>query len=170
MARRKNKKARRRKSRPMLKLMPALEAYAVANVATQNLFGGNPIQFLLGDLNTQGGTGLAGLMGPQPGVLTLKEMITGEYNMAALPNTSGVYSPTSGGSTLVYQSGSATGTSQGTPLAIVSQNFQNNFGNIVVGSVLTTAGFRIANKVLAKPKNKANAMLKQFGLGSTIQI
>jgi hypothetical protein len=152
----------------MLKLMPALEAYAVANVATQNLFGGNPMQFLLGDLNQQAGTGaLSGIMGPQPGVLTLKEMITGEYNMSAVPYSSGIYSPTSGTST-----GSPYGmtSSQGTPLEIVSQNFQNNFGNIVVGSVLTTAGFRIANKVLAKPKNKANAMLRQFGLGSTIQI
>ena len=71
---------------------------------------------------------------------------------------------------MAYQSGQALGTSFGTPLEIVTENFKDNFGNIIVGSVLTTAGFRLANKVLAKPKNKANAMLRQFGLGSTIQI
>ena len=30
----------------MFRVMPALEAYAVANVATQNLMGGNPIQVI----------------------------------------------------------------------------------------------------------------------------
>ena len=64
----------------MLKVMPALEAYAIANIATQNLVGGNPLQFLLGDLNTTTGTGLSAIMGPQPGVLTLKELLVGEYN------------------------------------------------------------------------------------------
>jgi hypothetical protein len=154
----------------MLKVMPALEAYAIANIATQNLVGGSPLQFLLGDLNATAGTGFGAIMGPQPGVLTLKELLTGEYNIAALPNSSGIYSPTSGGSTMAYQSGQALGTSFGTPLEIVTSNFKDNIGNIVVGSVLTSAGFRLANKVLAKPKNKANAMLRQFGLGSTIQI
>ena len=155
----------------MLKVMPALEAYAIANVATQNLFGGNPLQFVLGDLNATGGTGgLAAVMGPQPGVLTLKELLVGEYNIGGSGSSTGSLGPTSGSSTLVYQSGSATGTMFGTPLEVVSQNFQNNFGNIIIGSVMTTAGFRIANKVLAKPKNKANKMLRQFGLGSTIQI
>ena len=153
----------------MLKLMPALEAYAIANVATQNLFGGNPLQFVLGDLNATGGPGgLASIMGPQPGVLTLKELMVGEYNIGSVGSS--IAGPTSGSSSLVYQSGSAAGTAFGTPLEIVSQNFQNNFGNIIIGSVMTTAGFRIANKVLAKPKNKANKMLRQFGLGSTLQI
>jgi hypothetical protein len=155
----------------MLKVMPALEAYAIANVATQNLFGGNPLQFVLGDLNATGGTGgLAAVMGPQPGVLTLKELLVGEYNIGGSGSSTGALGPTSGSSSLVYQSGSATGTMFGTPLEVVSQNFQNNFGNIIIGSVMTTAGFKIANKVLAKPKNKANKMLRQFGLGSTIQI
>ena len=169
MARRKSKRKTRRRAKPMLKLMPALEAYAIANVATQNLFGGNPLQFVLGDLNATGGTGgLASIMGPQPGVLTLKELMVGEYNIGSVGSS--IAGPTSGSSSLVYQSGSAAGTAFGTPLEIVSQNFQNNFGNIIIGSVMTTAGFRIANKVLAKPKNKANKMLRQFGLGSTLQI
>ena len=65
----------------MFRVMPALEAYAVANVATQNLMGGNPIQVILGDLNTTAGTGMyGGLMGPQPGVITIKEMLTGSMN------------------------------------------------------------------------------------------
>ena len=65
----------------MIKLMPMLEAYATANIATQNLMGGNPLQVLLGDLNTTAGTGAYGnLLGPQPGVITVKEMLTGAMN------------------------------------------------------------------------------------------
>lgn len=154
----------------MLRVLPALEAYAIANIATQNLVGGNPLQFLLGDLNTTAGTGFGAVMGPQPGVLTLKELLTGEYNYGALSGMTGLsgqLSPTSGWTGSVAGTGS---TAQGTPLEIISSNFQNNFGNIVVGSVLTTAGFRIANKVLAKPKNKMNAMIRKVGLGSTVQL
>lgn len=153
----------------MLRVLPALEAYAIANIATQNLVGGNPLQFLLGDLNTTAGTGFGAVMGPQPGVLTLKELLMGEYNYGQLTagGMTGTLSPTSGYSGAVAGTGS---TAQGTPLEILSANFSNNFGNIVVGSVLTTAGFRVANKVLAKPKNKMNKMIRQVGLGSTIQL
>lgn len=155
----------------MLKVMPALEAYAIANIATQNLVGGSPLQFLLGDLNASAGTGgFSQLMGPQPGVLTLKELMTGEYNYGLLPSSGGslpgAMSPTSG----YTGTNTATGTGAGTPLEIISANFSSNFGNIVVGSVLTTAGFRIANKVLSKPKAKMNALLRKVGMGSTIQI
>ena len=153
----------------MLRVMPALEAYVTANIATQNLFGGSPFQFLLGDLNATGGTGaLSNLMGPQPGVLTLSEMVKGEYNIGSMNNA--IAGPTSGATTLAYQSGSAAGTSFGTPIDIVTQNFKDNFGNILVGTIGTTVGFRLANKVLAKPKRKFNAMLKQVGLGSTVQM
>jgi hypothetical protein len=154
----------------MLRVLPALEAYAIANIATQNLVGGNPLQFLLGDLNTTAGTGFGAVMGPQPGVLTLKELLTGEYNYGLLTSSTGgppgAMSPTSGyaGTSIGF------GTGSGTPLEIVSANFANNFGNIVVGSVLTTAGFRIASKVLSKPRSKMNKLIRNVGLGSTIQI
>jgi hypothetical protein len=148
----------------MIKLMPMLEAYATANIATQNLFGGNPIQVLLGDLNTSAGSGAYGaLMGPQPGVITVKEMLTGSMNQLTTGTT---YSHPSGKPTTTA-SITVSGTS---PLDAVAQNFQDNLGNIVVGTVLTTAGFRIANKVLSKPKAKFNKMIRQVGLGSTIQI
>ena len=62
----------------MLRVLPALEASAIANIATQNIVGGSPIQFLLGDLNATAGTGFGAVMGPQPGVLTLKEILMGE--------------------------------------------------------------------------------------------
>jgi len=147
--------------------MPALEAYAISNIATQNLFGGSPLQFLLGDLNAGGGTGVAALMGPQPGVLTLKELLTGEFNVGS--SGSAYTGPTSGlGGTAVGAPRSSWGGMSA--IEIVGDNFKNNMGNIVVGSVMTTAGFRIANKVLAKPKNKLNSMLRKAGLGSTIQI
>lgn len=156
----------------MIKLMPALEAYAIANVATQNLMGGNPFQVLLGDLNASSGTsGLSALMGPQPGVLTVKEMLTGTMNETQYQLTGSTAAPStsaSGWSQGTYTS--TIGTSATSPLDALSQNFQNNFGNIVVGSIMTTAGFRIANKVLAKPKNKFNKMLRQVGLGSTVQV
>lgn len=150
----------------MLKLMPALEAYAVANIATQNLMGGNPIQVLLGDLNTSAGAGAYGaLMGPQPGVITVKEMLTGSMNTGSGQTTTtygALGKPT--GTTTTYAM-SAT-----SPLDEIAQRFQANIGNIVVGTALTTAGFRIANKVLSKPKNKMNKMLRDVGLGSTVQI
>lgn len=150
----------------MLKLMSAIEAYAVANIATQNLMGGNPIQVLLGDLNTSAGAGAYGaLMGPQPGVITVKEMLTGSMNTGSGQTTTtygALGKPT--GTTTTYAM-SAT-----SPLDAIAQNFQANIGNIVVGTALTTAGFRIANKVLSKPKNKMNKMLRDVGLGSTVQI
>ena len=62
-------------------------------------------------------------------------------------------------------------TTSGTaPLDAVAANFQANLGNIIVGTVMTTAGFRIANKVLSKPKARLNKMIRQVGLGATIQI
>ena len=147
----------------MVKVLPLIEAYALMNIATQNITGGSPLQTLLGDLNASGGSGYGGqMMGPQPGVITVKEMLTGTMNTVG---TSSSY--TSLGKPTTTTSIVASGTS---PLDALSQNFQNNFGNIIVGSVLTTAGFRIANKVLAKPKNKFNAMIRQMGLGSTVQL
>jgi hypothetical protein len=148
----------------MIKLMPMLEAYATANIATQNLFGGNPLQVLLGDLNTSSGTGAYGaLMGPQPGIITIKEMLTGSMN-----TVSGTWSTPSPGQKSTYST--AVTTSSTSPLDAVAQNFQDHLGNIVIGTVMTTAGFRIANKVLSKPKAKLNKMIRQVGLGSTIQI
>jgi hypothetical protein len=156
----------------MFRVMPALEAYAVANVATQNLMGGNPIQVILGDLNTSAGTGMyGGLMGPQPGVITIKEMLTGSMN--TLQGTAAGGAVGTGGYTgLSSGSGQSMSivTSSSHPLEAVAQNFQNNLGNIVVGTALTTAGFRIANKVLRKPKTKMNKLLRDFGLGSTVQL
>jgi len=164
MARRKNKRKTRRRAKPMVKVLPLIEAYALMNIATQNLTGGSPLQTLLGDLNAGTGTGYGGaLMGPQPGVITVKEMLTGTMN-----TVSGSYSTSAVTGKPTYSTSITT--SAQTPLDALSQNFQNNFGNIVVGSVLTTAGFRIANKVLAKPKNKFNAMIGQMGLGSTVQL
>ena len=156
----------------MFRVMPMLESFAIANVATQNLMGGNPIQVILGDLNTTAGTGMyGGLMGPQPGVITIKEMLTGTMNTLQGPATTGAvgtsgYSGLAGGSPGVM----SVVTSSTSPLNAISQNFQNNLGNIVVGTALTSAGFRIANKVLRKPKTKMNKLLRDVGLGSTVQL
>ena len=102
-------------------------------------------------------------MGPQPGVITVKEMLTGTMNTVGTTTSYGAAGSKPYTSTSIVTSGQS-------PLDALSQNFQNNFGNIIVGSVLTTAGFRLANKVLAKPKNKFNAMIRQMGLGSTVQL
>ena len=149
----------------MLKVLPAVEGYVLANVATQNLFGGNPLQFILGDLNASapaGGNALAMAMGPQPGVISLKELLTGSMNTAvSTTSSSSVFGkPT-------------TSTSYGTAAGVidtVSQNFMNNIGNIVVGTALSTAGFRVAKRVLRKPINMANRQIRAMGLGSTIQL
>ena len=149
----------------MLKVLPAIEGYVLANVATQNLFGGNPLQFILGDLNASapaGGNALAMAMGPQPGVISLKELLTGSMNTAvSTTSSSSVFGkPT-------------TSTSYGTAAGVidtVSQNFMNNIGNIVVGTALSTAGFRVAKRVLRKPINMANRQIRAMGLGSTIQL
>ena len=146
----------------MIKIMPMIEAFAVANIATQNLFGGNPIEVLLGDLNTTAGTGAYGaLMGPQPGVITVKELLTGTMNTASSSSTQ----PLSGKPVTTTTYGSTGGV-----LDAVAQNFTDNLGTIVVQTALTTAGFRIANKVLGKTKNKANKLLRGAGLGTTVQI
>lgn len=168
--RRKTKTTRRRRAKAMFRVMPALEAYAVANVATQNLMGGNPIQVILGDLNSTSGSGMyGGLMGPQPGVITIKEMLTGTMNTIGAPAAGGQVGMGGYGGGL-STGGSSVVTSSTHPLEAISQNFQNNLGNIVVGTALTTAGFRIANKVLRKPKSKMNKLLRDVGLGSTVQL
>ena len=176
--RRKRKTNGRRRSRVMLRVLPALESYMIANVATQNLMGGNPFQVLLGDLNAQAGTGaLSQLMGPQPGILTVKELLTGEANAwsGSVGGQQVSYGPTSGtgmsGPTnLANVAGGSIVTHSQSPIDIVSTNFKNNIGNIIIGTTLTTAGFRVANKVLRKPKTKMNKLLRDVGLGSTVQL
>jgi len=168
--RRRRKSNGRRRSRTMFRVMPALESYMIANVATQNLMGGNPLQVILGDLNATAGTGALGqIMGPQPGVLTLKELVSGSYNYAQLPGPAGAMSPTAGAGMYMPSSASIR-TSTASPLDVITSNFQQNIGNIIVGTTLTTAGFRVANKVLRKPKAKMNKLLREVGLGSTVQL
>jgi|TARA_R110000824_G_scaffold162751_1_gene338485 hypothetical protein len=142
----------------MIRVRASLEALMGANLLTENLMGGNVGQVLLGDLNASGGTGaFAGLMGPQPGVITLKEVLTGMNTTHAV--TSG--SLYGGGTTSIVA---------GSPLQQVAQNFQSNLGNIVVGGIMQTAGWRIFNKISAKSVRRVNGMIRRAGLGSTIQI
>lgn len=144
----------------MFKIMALAETYMLAGIATGELMGtNNPLQAILGDLNPNAPSG--SMLGPQgPGVITLKELVTGS---ADAPYGEG----------LPFYGGTSTGgqTVQGAnPLQMIGANFSENWFNIVYRTALTTAGFRIANKVLSKPKNKINAMLRQSGLGSTVQI
>lgn len=140
----------------MIKVSQVAETLMGLNLVTQNLMGGNALQVLLGDLNAQAGSGAIGaLMGPQPNVITVKEILTGTMNQmgtASRLNPSGIV------------------TSALSPIDTIAQNFQQNVGNIVVGGVLQTAGWRIFNKVTAKSKRRANAMIRRAGLGSTIQL
>ena len=177
-ARRRRKSNGRRRSKTMFRVMPALESYMIANVATQNLMGGNPLQVLLGDLNAQAGTGaLSQLMGPQPGVISIKELLSGTmnaYQIGSSAGGSGLPIATTGYSTPGSMLPGATVTGITTagmaPLDAVAQNFKNNVGNIIIGTTLTTAGFRIANRVLRKPKSKFNKLIRDVGLGSTVQL
>ena len=155
----------------MLRVMPALESYMIANVATQNLMGGNPFQVILGDLNAQAGTGALGqLMGPQPGVISLKELVSGSMNQIGTSTTGSVGSIGMGGYSGSLGGQTAITTSATSPIDAITQNFSNNIGNIIIGTTLTTAGFRVANKVLRKPKSKMNKLLRDVGLGSTVQL
>ena len=152
----------------MIKVRALAETYMGLNLVTQNLMGGNPFQVILGDLNASSQGGYAGgLMGPQPGVITIKEMLTGTMNTIGSSQgqmQSWAQRGCSG------SAGTSITTSSTAPLDAVAMNFQNNLGNIVVGTALTTAGFRIANKVLRKPKAKMNKLLRDVGLGSTVQL
>ena len=137
----------------MFKVMALAETFMLSSIVTGELMGtNNPLAALLGDLNPNAPSG--SIMGPQgAGVLTLKEIVTGSAD-----------SVVGGSGGISY---SATG---GNPFTILADNFSSNWLNIVWRTALTTAGFRVANKVLSKPKNKINAMLRQSGLGSTVQI
>ena len=148
----------------MLKILPALEGYVLANIATQNLFGSNPLSFLLGDLNSSVGSNpnaLALAMGPNHSGISLKELLTNSMS------TGQTWNPGMKGTT---GQGYYTTQTTGGVLDAVQQNFMNNMGNIIVGTAMSTAGFRIAKKVLRKPINMANRSLRQFGLGSTVQF
>lgn len=167
--RRRRKSNGRRRSKTMFRVMPALESYMIANVATQNLMGGNPFQVILGDLNTQAGSGALGqLMGPQPGVISIKELLSGSMNtIGSTPQQMQSWAqagfPSGGAQTSLM-------TSATSPIDAIAQNFSNNVGNIIIGTALTGAGFRVANKVLRKPKAKMNKLLRDVGLGSTVQL
>jgi len=162
MPRRKSKKRTpRRRAKPMLKILPALEGYILANIATQNLFGSNPLQFLLGDLNASvpaNAGPLAIAMGPNHSGISLKELLTNSMSQAVSYQTRQY----SGAVTQIHQTGGV--------LDQVQQNFMNNMGTIIIGTAMSTAGFRIAKKVLRKPISMANRSLRQFNLGSTIQF
>ena len=166
LARRKSKKrTTRRRVKPMLKVLPALEGYVLANIATQNLFNSNPLQFLLGDLNASVGSNpnaLALAMGPNHSGISLKELLMNSMSTA----TTGTYQTSVSGKP---QTGTTYGSTGGV-LDAVQANFMNNMGNIIVGTAMSTAGFRIAKKVLRKPINMANKSLRQFGLGATVQF
>jgi len=169
--RRRRKTSGRRRSKVMLRVMPALESYMIANVATQNLMGGNPFQVILGDLNAQAGTGALGqLMGPQPGVISIKELVSGSMNQIGTATSGSVGSIGMGGYSGSLSGQTAITTSATSPIDAITQNFSNNIGNIIIGTTLTTAGFRVANKVLRKPKSKMNKLLRDVGLGSTVQL
>jgi hypothetical protein len=144
----------------MFKIMALAETYMLAGIATGELMGtNNPLQAILGDLNPNAPAG--SLLGAQgPGVITLKEIVTGSADAMG-----GEGMPSYGGQT--SPSGAITGAN---PLGMIAANFSTNWFNIVYRTALTTAGFRIANKVLSKPKAKINKMLRTSGLGSTVQI
>ncbi len=166
--RRRRKSNGRRRSKTMFRVLPALESYMIANVATQNLMGGNPFQVILGDLNAQAGSGALGqLMGPQPGVISIKELLTGSMNTIGSSQQQ-MSSWAAGG----FQGSPQTSlmTSATSPIDAIAQNFSNNVGNIIIGTTLTTAGFRVASKVLRKPKAKMNKLLRDVGLGTTVQL
>lgn len=139
----------------------------IANVSTQALFNANPLEFLLGDMNMNptSTTGLQALMGPtHSSQISLRELLTG--TMAGQTQT-GTWNPAKQS----YQyttSNTLNPTNQN--FAVLAHNFSDNIGNIVVGTALTAAGFKVARKVLRKPINMANRQLRNFGLGSTIQI
>ena len=141
----------------MIRILPLVEGFVLANIATQNLFETSPIGFLLGDLNEStvaNPNALQVAKGPSDcEVISLKDLLTNSMN---------VYSQTRTGQRDSAQVGGVFG--------VVSDNFMNNMGNIIVGSVASTAGFRIAKKVLRKPISMANKTLRNAGLGSTVQF
>lgn len=151
----------------MLKILPALEGYVVANIATQNLFNANPMEFLLGDLNQSlpsNPNALQLMMGPTPtGAISLRELLMGQMSQSV---RTGTWNPAKQSYSYSYQQ-------QMTPadnLTVISQNFMDNMGNIIVGTALSTAGFRVAKKILRKPVNMANRTLRNVGLGTTVQF
>jgi hypothetical protein len=150
----------------MVKVLPLIEGFVLANIATQNLFDANPLEFLLGDLNQNVGMSpnmLQLAMGPSSaGAISLKEILTGTMNTAT---TATVTSSVTGKPSYKTVYGTTGGV-----LDQVQENFMNNMGNIIIGTVASTAGFRIAKKVLRKPINMANRQLRNAGLGSTVQF
>jgi len=150
----------------MLKILPAVEGYVLANIATQGLFNSNPLQFLLGDLNSTVGSSnpnaLQLAMGPNHSGISLKELLMNSMSTATTGTTTSQVSGKPVYKTVYGQTGGV--------LDTVQQNFMDNMGNIIVGTALSTAGFRIAKKVLRKPISMANRSLKNFGLAGTIQF
>jgi hypothetical protein len=150
----------------MLKIFPLVEGFVLANIATQNLFDASPLEFILGDLNdsTPMNPNMLQLaMGPSStGAISLKEILTGSMNAATQSYVPGPAGKKGSVSTVVGQVGGV--------LNQVQENFMNNMGNIIIGTVASTAGFRIARKILKKPINMANRQLRNAGLGATVQF
>jgi len=146
----------------MLKILPALEGYVLANIATQSIFGTDPLSFVLGDLNADAGADanfIQRAMGPNHSGISLKELLTGEFSQ-----TTSLSNPYTQITTTTV------GMSPTSAFTQVSENFTDNLGTLVVSTALSTAGFRVAKKVLRKPINMANRQLKAMGLGATVQF
>ena len=162
MARKRKVAKRRRKQKAMINVRSMAEAFMAANLVTQNVFNSNPIEFLLGDLNSSvpsNANTLAIMMGPNHNGISLKELITGSMSQSVqytgLTQGSGTY-------TQVHQIGGVAG--------VAVENFKNNLGTILVGGAVQTAGWRVFNKITNKSVRKLNGMIKSAGLASTIQI
>jgi len=55
-------------------------------------------------------------------------------------------------------------------LAVIGENLKDNWFEMVMKQVAVTVGFRYGKKLLRKPINMSNKLLKMGGLGSTIKV
>jgi hypothetical protein len=154
MAKRKGK-ANRRRPRQSISLINTVKTLAVANVFTQGAANANLMQFFTG--RTDHPTMSGGVSYYQPdnadSIITLPELLG--MDRKARKGADGVFYPP------ITHTASPT-----MALATVQQNIKDNALSMGVSAVITIAGFKVADRVLAKSgiKRGVNKTMKFIGL------
>lgn len=149
------KKKTRRRRDTAISITGMAEALMLANVGTKAAFNLSAKDWLM-DGWTAGSTGSA--LGA--GQLSLHELIYGN-NVTML----GFTNPQTGQQ---YGGGTVPQTISNTD--VVMTNLRNNWMPAVIQSVAIPVGWRLGKRLLRRPINMGNKMLKQVGLRSVVKI
>lgn len=155
MARRKKSKRTRRQKRG-INLVDALETYIQASIATTNFAGTTPFSFVTGQEFGQIGT-------TKPSGSMAGSRPQAQMGFAYMPGAMSV--------TIPELLGVGANTSFGSGTDMLKRNFQANWSNALVQSLITKVSFTVGKKLSSKLRSKINnKVLKPMNLKSVAVV